>query len=544
MEYGSTGQKTGEIANQFITDDGNRTESLERARLCAALTKPNVLPPRSQNSQSKLPEAWQSIGAWGVTNFVGAMHAATFPAGLPWFVFPLSPKIEFDPNIANVRKQAMLNDLFAFQVSLQSLLDSAHLDGHGQHNRTPASFFSRKHASLTQLGITGDTLEQLMDDNYRIKVFRRDNYVTKRDSCGDVLYHIIRENVDPLDCMTETQRFKAKLKDSDLRGKPVCERLMDMYTRVEWQPWTQTWVISQEVDGHLCNTSQETVTPYMSTPYELVAGEDYGRGFIEQNLGDLRSVNNLEKRLLEWAAMCSKFHWCPDQNCQIDRNDLKGDSGTIIEGFRVSGAEVQDIAVLKVDNPADFNVVDKTVIRKTGNLAKAMLIESEITPSKERTTATQVNRIAAQLQSATGGMFANIQDCQHIPLVQRMVHMEQRKNPSMGKFGDSVKIEVLTGLAAIAKQAKLGNILQWLDVIARVSPNLAERLNTQTVIDTVARYSNIHEPGLTYTDAEMAKKTADAIQAQTALAAAQKTTDVVGNIAEASALQPPQGMAA
>ena len=543
MSYHGTSKGPGEIAAQFMTDDGSRTESLDRARLCAALTKPGVLPPRDQDSDSKLPESYQSIGAWGVTNFVGAMHSATFPAGLPWFMFTLAPEIEFNPTISNETKQDFLNDMFAFQVSIQAMLDSSHLDDQENGNKRAAAFFSRQYASLTQLAITGDTLEQVMDD-YRIKVFRRDKYVTKRDSCGDILYHIILEECDPLDCMTDVQIQNAHLDKAQLKEKPVCERLMPMHTMVEWQPWTRTWVIRQEVNGFVCNTSQESVTPYLCTPYELVAGENYGRGFVEQSLGNLRSLNNLKKRMLEFAAMCSKFHIMPDQNCMIDRNDFKADSGTIIEGGRVGAGALQDVALFKVDKYPDFKVVESTIAQISGELARAMQIESEITPAKERTTAYQVQRVQAQLQSATGGMFSTIQDEKHIPLIRRLVHMA-RRDRVLQKWPDrSVRIDVLTGLAAVSKQAKLGNVLGALDVLARVNPNIVQRFNDQVLIDTIMRYSNIHEPGLVRSDKEMAAEQQKAIAANIQNAAGEKAVDVAGNIAEASLTQAATGVAA
>lgn len=538
MEYTNGQAGKGEIAARFVTDDATRTESLERARLCAALTKPPYLPPKSRVSGTKFPEAYQSIGSWGVTNFVGAMHAATFPAGLPWFSFSLPPEIENNPNIPDRRKQDMLNDLFAFQVTLQALIDSSHLDDSENGNVRPAAFFSRQYSSMTSLAITGDTLD-FITDQYRIKRFRRDKYVTKRDDCGDILYHVTSESVDPLGSLTPLQREKAKIKDTDLK-EYVCDRMMPMHTMVEWQPITHTFVIRQEVNGWVVNTSQEPVSPYLSVPYELCDGDDYGVGFVEQNLGDLRSVNNLEKRMLEFAAMCSKFHFLPDQNCQVDRNDLKGDSGTVIEGTRMVGGVCQDLGVLKIDKASDFSVVDKTITRKYASLARNMLIESEITPQRERTTAFQVSRVVAQLQSATGGMSSTIQDEKHIPLIRRLTYMARRDN-ILEKWPDkSVHVQTLTGLAAIAKQSRLGNLLGAMDVLGRISPNIVQRIDEQTMIDTVFRYSGVHEPGFIKDDAQMEKERQAAIaahiQTEAGVAAGQQAAEVGGQVAQATLL--------
>ncbi|WP_434127675.1 hypothetical protein, partial [Enterococcus faecium] len=56
-------------------------------------------------------------------------------------------------------------------------------------------FRTMKRHAISQLLCTGDVLEMLDDDN-RLRVFRLDQYVTLRDSCGDIIYHITKERID------------------------------------------------------------------------------------------------------------------------------------------------------------------------------------------------------------------------------------------------------------------------------------------------------------------------------------------------------------
>lgn len=537
------------IASRFATDDAARQNGLEIARLCAALTKPWVLPPLAQTSrtikdiQQLLPESYQSIGAWGTTNLVGAMHGATFPAGLPWYQFDLAPQIDFDQSIPIEDKQGWRNTLWVHQLIIQALLDSSHLDDKDNSNKRASSFYSRKHASLTQLAITGDTLEQITDD-YRIKIFRRDDYTTKRDTSGDVQYHTTREEVDVI-TLTSKQKEMLGLKDEELREQPSYDRMKPLYTLIEWQPWTKKWSICQEVDGFEINETDELYSPYLSTPYDLAAGEHYGRGFIEQNLGDLRGLNNLEMRILDFAALCSDMKLCLDHSgCEAEDRDFQQPSGSITRGLRVTGGKVQDAAYLSVDKFPDFQVVNATVARKRADLSKAMLIESEITPSKERTTAYQVQRVQAQLQSATGGMFSSIADEQQIPLIRRLVY-QCRKDKYLPVLPDkAVKISVLTGLAALAKQSRLGSILQFVDVVTRLGPELQARINPGVLLDVIKRYANIYDDGLILTEEQVQAKQQQNIANQTQLAAAQKAVDVVGNVGEAAMTRDSTGAAA
>src|SRR5574343_426501 len=88
--------KQGLIASQYATDDGQRTELLDRARLCAALSKPWLLPPVGHLASSKLPEAYQSLGSRGLATMEGKMLLALFPPDQPWFTLEPAPKIRFE----------------------------------------------------------------------------------------------------------------------------------------------------------------------------------------------------------------------------------------------------------------------------------------------------------------------------------------------------------------------------------------------------------------------------------------------------------------
>lgn len=519
----------GPIAARWETDDADRHTILERARTCAALTKPWVLPPLDQQANQKLPQNYQSVGSRGIMTMVGKMLVALWPLGEPWFDFDMAANLIADESIPADRKQAVRDALFMQKLVILSKLESSEVDDDVTY-RGAVPFRTAKRQALDQLLITGDVLEQLTDD-YQIKVFRRDQYVTRRNTEGAVLYHIIREQIDPLE-LTKKQQAAAQLPDGHL-DKPVADRMVDIYTNVEWMPAKRRWMIEQEVNGQIIGRSEEMVSPYFSTPYELTSGDHYGRGFVELNLGDLTSFDRLNERELDYATLASKLLAALDYGSEVRESDLEKKTGSVIRA-RVENGQIQDIGFLNVNKVADMSMVFQKTDRLGKELGKAMLMESEIAPNKDRVTRFQVERLAMEVDQALGGSYAPIADHQQRPLLSRVIFQLRRDRllPKLPK--KTVEVRMLTGLAALARANKAADISGFVSAIAAF-PEITQRLNQGVLLQVLTRYANVNEPGLIKTEEEFARDIQQAIAAQTQAAAQQKAVDVAGNVIEASA---------
>jgi len=520
-------KKNATIAAQFANDDAERSLILERARLCAALTKAHLLPPQSQDKNAKLPEKYQSVGARGVSNLEGRMLLSLFPAEIPWFDLRPDESLLYAPDADDEMIQLFEEFLYLRRLTAQSVLESSNVDQRRRHKR--AGFRAIKRQVIGQVVATGDALEQLTDD-YRLKLFRRDCYVTRRDSAGDVLYHIVKESLDPL-TLSDERIATAGLKLSDIQEKSVAERMVDIHTRISWQPRDKTWVIEQEVNDHIVSTSEETVSPYFSTPFSLSPGEHYGRGFVEENLGDLRTLNELEVRRLDLLALASKALWAVDESSLVRDEDLEKESGSVIRA-RVRGGRVDDVAILHADAMREYGMINDAINTKTRDLGKAFLLETETQPRGERVTATQIMRIAQELDGTLGGVYAPIADDQQIPMVQRLMHMLERDNLIAPLPNDAVRVVALTGLAALSQQAAAGRTMSLVQVLAQLGPEAMSRIDMGVLTDILARDLGIFEPGLIKSAERLAEEQQQAMAAQSQMAAQQRAVDVVGNVAE------------
>ena len=522
----------------WSTDISAAEEILERARLAAALTLPWILPPSDQDHTQSLPENFNSIGSLGTTNMVSRYILSLFPPDTPWFELTLAPNILYDPLSQTSQQyqadvQVAQDNLFLLELMIQSVLETTRLEK--RHRGSRVGFRTAMRQAIQQLIITGDTLFMMLDD-FRFEVYRRDQYVTMRDGSGDVMYHITKKKVDPL-ALSDEILGAAQIVRAEEEDKRAVDRMKTMYTRTEWDNQKNDWKITQEIDEFVVNEYRERVSSFISVPFDLVSGENYGRGFIEQNLGDLRSHNELRERMLDWAALASKFLFFVNINSQIRDDDLAKSSGEIVRGGDVQNGKINDIALLAIDKIADFGVVERVNAGIRKDLGAAMLLESEITPRGDRVTATQAQRIGFENELTSGGSYATIAESMQVPILRLTVFRMQLKGILPKLPEEAIEYRAISGLAALSDELKGQRVLTLMQAITAMGDTAMAEIDIPTLIKVLSRYSNVHEPGLIKSDEQKQADAQRQLSQQAQAQATEQAIDTAGAIVEGQALQ-------
>jgi hypothetical protein len=517
------------IADRWNNEHNARSAVLERARWCAAHSKPWFLPPIGQTDTDSLEQSYTSIAQMGVTNLSGKMGAILYPAGEPFFTLDLAPKLRY--SYPDEQYQRIRNLLFIEELKAMALLESAHIKRSGLG--ISRSFRAQKRVSIDQCIITGDTLEQLTSD-FRIRVFRRDQYVTKRDSSGTVLRFITWEKVSPL-TLTPEQIEKTGVK-IDENAEDV-----DLYTLIEYQPVVRKWVVTQEINGKEIGNVQHDQSRYYATAYELPPGENYGRGLIELNQADLAAFDALTGRTLDFAAAASKINPVLDSQTQMNPKDLTKPSGEAILDGRVVNGIVQDVGYLKVDKMPDFQIVNVVMERLAKSLGQAMLLEGDSAPQGEAGRHSFGWKVMLeQLQGLTGGVFSAIGEENQIPLVSALLDemkVQRLIHPDLQRV---TQISTTTGLEAIGRRQKLATVLETMDIVAKVAqfnPEILQRIDQNILLDMIVRMQSLDAPGLVKSREMVEKERRAAEQAIARQQATQQLIQSAGNIAEQGAQQ-------
>ena len=541
--------RTTSLADIFRRDDAGRQESLERKRAAARISIPWLYPAEEGDTldpdQMPVPENFQSLMARGCSNMASNLTLTTWPVSVPAFEFRPNVGILESDEIPPEVKQEMIRLLHIRDIVIASALETG-IRGPKDRPASRVKFRTTKYLSNLSLVVLGDSLTRMHDD-FRWSQYRLENYVTDRDDCGDVNYHIIRERKDLEFLPDKILRDTFGLRRKDVMEMGDQERIRTMFTRVRWQPNTKKWVIEQEMelsetDRTIINTVEEQVSSWISSQWSLFPGDNYGRGFVELNIGDATAFDSLSLYMREFAAMCSKMTPCVDGGSNVKPRDLEQPSGVPLMGTRVEGGKVMDVAFLTVDKTADFSVVAQVYQALRRDLGASMLIESEMQPKQDRVTREQILSIRNELEKATVGAMAANNDTDVEATIARADHVLVKKKIVGPLPKDAVEMRMLTGVAALSQSVRRTKLENFIRTAPLLGEAAIQYIDMPTALRTLARYDNIDEPGLVKTEKDIQRQTRDAVRTELARAAGEQAIATAGNLVEASAeaaMQPP-----
>ena len=527
------------IADRYSTAARRRDDDhLKTARIAASLTDQTVLPPEDHEKGDQLPRPFTDLGKRGIYNLEGRSVTTMFPVGVPFFSIQPSDEIRAahaKGEITDEDMQMIRARLYARELLVQSSFDTI-----PAAQPRAYSFRNRKRLSIRQLLVTGDSLERELDD-FRLQVFRRDQYVVSRDSAGERVWLAVKEKVDPLTLSDEQLSRYGKSVD-ELRQKPLKDRQVALYTEEEFDPRASKgsrFQIRQEIDSKQIAESEEPVSPFYSSRFQEVADEDYGRGFAERNLADLKSSNKLWESILNFSAAASKHLWVRDPSSNIRSKDLEKDSGAVLTG-RVNQGVVQDVGVLKTDKLGDFQVTKQSADAIDDRLGRAFLLEIEQQPKGDRVTATQIQRIASELDGAFGGIYDAVASEQQRPAVLRRIHVMERKNLLTTLPENVTSVSLQTGIEALGRQDDLNNLLTAVQLVGQLGPEGQRRLRVDTIVDRIFRAVGIDTTDVLKGEQELAQEEQAAIRQQLGQRAGEEAIQTIGEISKAEAVQQAQ----
>ena len=251
-----------------------------------------------------------------------------------------------------------------------------------------------------------------------MRVFPLTQYVCQRDSSGNVCEIIVQEKMSVMaldkDVAAQVMTDPNYKKDEEV----------ELYTHVYKLP-NDEFYVCQEANGVKIPSSVGTFKkdrlPYQALRMIRVDNEDYGRGYVEEFLGDLKSLEGLSQSLVESAAASSKVVFLVRPNAVTRKKDLSlSRNGDIITGT------AEDVSVLQAQKQFDLQVVERMIQKLEERLSFAFLLHTAIQRQAERVTAQEIRYMAEQLETAMGGVYSLLSQEFQLPLVSiLMKRMEQ-----------------------------------------------------------------------------------------------------------------------
>jgi hypothetical protein len=418
----------------YTSCEGHRYQYVDRARQCSKLTMPYVLPDEGFGAHSRLETPFQGVGARGVNNLASKLLLALLPPNAPFF------RLNVD-TFALQEEGAPPELITEIESSLQQVEESVMDEISREAYRTGI------HEALKQLIITGNALIYLPDEG-GLRVFRLDRYVVKRDPMGNIMKIATKE----------TLAYKALSEELQaLVGEDESNNDVNLYTGVVRMD--NKWHIFQDINGTPVPDSYGTYpidqNPFIPLRFTRIDGEDYGRGYVEEYLGDLQSLEKLTQAIVEGSAAASKVLFLLNPNGTTRAKALaETPNGGITQG------NAADVSVLQLQKFNDFRIAQETMNSIKDRLGHAFLLTSGVVRNAERVTAEEIRMLSQELETAIGGLYSLLSSELQLPMVNRLMRV-MNKSKRLPKLPEKiVNPVIITGVEALGR----GNDLQKLDL--------------------------------------------------------------------------------
>jgi len=507
------------LAALFSQEDAERAEHLEFAREVVRYVDPYMLPPENETEYQGHERNFQSLGAMGCEAITSAMHFSLVTPGFLFFSNDLTPEVAFDPTIPEATRNKERQRLFFEDLAVHAVMEGGIPTDDGY--RAATTFHTGIRAAIARTLVMGPALYRV-EENGKIRNFRLDNFTTRRDSGGCVQCHVIKECKDPL-TLSEEMLEKSGLKREDFEGKFAKWRQKDLYTLVEYQPWTRKWVIRQEMNNNIILEREEKVCSYIAPTIRLQEGESYGRGLFSLWLGDLRTLDSIRSAEIDLAFAASKMLIAIAHGSDTKPTDLEKPSGSTFYA-NVQGGQVQDIAFLKTEKMADFSIAHQTAETVEKNLGQAMGLFNFMIRDSERTTAVEVQKVTNQAQYITGGGLTWLDETMLRPTIEAYRALCREKNiikPQSEIDKKFTRTQTLTGIAQVARRAKAQGVIEMAQIAQVLGPEAQQYINAAGSFEAYLRLNGNYIPGTVRSTQEVEQMKQAEAQRQMAVNAAQ-----------------------
>jgi hypothetical protein len=488
---------------RFEKLDSNRDQVVDRARQAADITIPALMPPDGMDENASLPTPYQSLGARGVNNLTSKLRLSLFPPGQSFF------RLQMDDSTRELIAGQDANAENQIDKGLQSIendaLEVLEAENHGVI----------LHAAIKQLVTTGNVLLHMPTEGGS-RIFRLPQYVVVRDPMGNWHEIVGKESVHRT---TIDEATKESVNVKDASGDPEeDDENIDVYTRVLRVDGKAEWyqeINDVEVPGSRGKSEIED-SPYIPLRWAALENENYGRGHVEEYLGDLRSLEDLSKSLVAFAAAASKVIFLDRPNSVTDIEAIENaESGSFVEG------NPEDIGVLQVEKFPDFQVAKAQVDDLSLRISHAFLLQSGTVRNAERVTKAEIQAVAQELEDVLGGVYSVLAQEMQLPVVRRLMAQlkKQGKFPQLPK--GTLKPVIVTGFDALGRGHELNKFRAYMqDGVSMFGEQFMMQFNAEAVADVLSTHHNIDISGI--------KKTAEQQQAEQQQAMVQSGIENMG----------------
>lgn len=499
----------------------NREMYIRRAEESACYTIPRLFPREGDDETTDYVTPYSSVGARGINNLSSKLLLALLPPSQPFFRLGLDQNSELKLKAAG---DDQMKDSIEYGLSILENAIMKYMEA--------MSLRPTLSECLKQLIVAGNALLFLPPKEGGIKCYSLKDYVVQRDGTGNVLQIVAK---DVLSRASLPEKVLKMIEDT-ATGDYLTDVSSDVEIYTHVYRLGNVWKSYQEIDGKIIPNSNQTYpldkSPWIPVRYTKQDGESYGRSFVEDFLGDLRTLDKLSKSINDISVIASKIIFLVSPSCQTSIRQLeRAKNGSFVKG------RPEEVMPMQINKTSDLQVTMSTVGTIEQRLSYAFLLNSSVqtgVAGRDRVTAEEIRYVASELEDTLGGVYSLLSNELQLPLVKCIFNQMQSNGelPEIPEFGGSIEPTIITGVDALGRGHDLANLTQALQIISNF-PEVMQTINQDNLALRVFTAAHIDTTGLVKSPEQIAQDR----QQQMEMYQQQVATDAAGQAAVAQAKQ-------
>jgi hypothetical protein len=500
---------------------------IQKAIKMAHWTLPQLMADLSlslNGTQHILERDYQEVGALLVNNLSPKLAAMLFPSSRPFYKIDASDALVKAAEGKGMTKVQLTSNFAQLeQKSCQRI------------------FLNASYAQLIQLLrhviVTGTGLIYRDSKAGKFITYGLQSFSCKRDGQGTLLDTVIREYTH-IEALSPTVQTALRMAHRSRYARTDDCPPVELYTRIQRKQGASGKVyyeVTQEADEVPVGTTglyPELLCPWQVVTWSLIAGENYGRGLVEDFAGGFAKLSDGSHAAALYGIELMKVVNLVAPGMGADIDELaNAESGEYVQGApgAVSAYENGDATKLQVMR-AELEAV-------ITNLSRAFMYKGN-TREAERVTAFEIKQDALEADNVLGGAYSTLAAGMQVPFAHILL-TEVNSDMLEGIVSNTVELNIVAGIPALGRATDVQNlILAAQDAIAIINPLIQtdKRIDGQKIMDMIMAGSSVDTSLIYKSDDQLASEAKAAQQQQQGqnqmmdAAAASEATDTLQSI--------------
>jgi hypothetical protein len=502
-----------------------KTSILGLCEKYAGWTLPYLFPRDGTDQATELPVEIDSIGAQGVNHLSNKIVSTLFPAKSLFF------RLHIDQKVRDFIEKAMAATALASQPDeLKAQLEAAIVQA--EDELAKAEKRAEEHLDMVQfrpqavntvklLIVTGNAMVFHPEEGGTVKVYNLRDYHCVRDCDGQ-----------PVEMMTrETKAFYTFHPDvqAKLRADAAVGKMYDkghkrgyddhsevtIYTRIALEDDSKYHVTqyADEVDLGYNKVYTKADLRWIPLVWNLVNGEDYGRGLVADFAGAFHALMILNNSLLNMSAVMGDIKFFAKATSMVDvvqvQNSLPG-------SWHVG--DPNDVGTPQFNLAMNANFIQQQIERFQKQIAQAFMLTQQVRRDAERVTAEEIRQDVDELETSNSGVYSRLAASWQQQIAHLALH-DTGFNGVMSANG-GVRPQVITGMDSLSRAGEAYNMrlfLTDLGLLQAVPEDLRQTVKKPAFVKQIAQYHQVPYESWIMTQGELQAEQQREAQQQMAL---------------------------